>query len=132
VARRPRGAAESALGTPKLVGFAGRSTDPDPPAPSPSPELRRIRRRIDALDRRIVALLSERAALGLAAGEAKRATGRRAIRDPERERAVLERIAAGNPGPLSDDDLLAIYRRIISATRRLGAQAHRPGTARPR
>ena len=95
------------------------------PSPSPSPELLRIRRHIDVLDRRIVALLSERAGLGLAAGEAKRALGRRAPRDAERERAVLAQIAAANPGPLPDDDLLAIYRRIISATRRLESAARR-------
>jgi chorismate mutase len=145
MARRPRGTAEPAGRTTKPAAFAGGSTDPDPPVPSPtlsptlsptpwpsssgatspSPELLRIRRRIDALDRRIVALLSERAALGLAAGEAKRAAGRRALRDAERERAVLERIAADNPGPLPDDELLAIYRRIISATRRLESAARR-------
>jgi chorismate mutase/prephenate dehydratase len=111
---------------------------PPTAAPSPvlspvlSPEVRRIRRQIDALDRRIVALLSDRAALGLAAGEAKRALGRRAVRDPERERAILERIAAENPGPLPDDDLLAIYRRIISATRRLESRARRSRSSGPR
>jgi chorismate mutase/prephenate dehydratase len=127
MARHPRGTAGSALGTPNPAGSAGRSTDPDRPgpSPSPSPELRRIRRRIDAIDRRIVALLSERAALGLTAREAKRAAGRRAIRDPEREQAVLAQIAAANPGPLPDDDLLAIYRRIISATRRVESAARR-------
>jgi chorismate mutase/prephenate dehydratase len=127
MARHPRGTAEPAGGTTKPAGLAGRSTDPDRPgpSPSPSPELRRIRRRIDAIDRRIVTLLSERAALGLTAGEAKRAAGRRAIRDPEREQAVLAQIAAANPGPLPDDDLLAIYRRIISATRRVESAARR-------
>jgi len=135
VARPPRAADGSAPGTRSAVGIAGRSADPDPPAPSPSPspapspspsrELRRIRRRIDALDWRIVALLNERAALGLAAGEAKRAAGRRAIRDTERERAVLAQVAAANPGPLSDEELLTIYRRVLSATRRLESAARR-------
>ncbi len=127
MARHPGGTAEPAPGTPNPVGSAGRSTDPDRSgaSPSPSPELRRIRRRIDAIDRRIVTLLSERAALGLTAGEAKRAAGRRGIRDPERERAVLAQIAAANPGPLPDDELLAIYRRITSATRRLESAARR-------
>ena len=90
------------------------------------PELQRIRRQIDALDRRIVALLNQRAALGLAAGQAKRVAGQRAIHDPERERAVLARIAAENPGPLSNDQVLAIYRRIMAATRRLETDARRP------
>ncbi len=38
-----------------------------------TPELRRLRRRIDALDRRIVALLSERAELGREVGREKAA-----------------------------------------------------------
>jgi len=100
-------------------------------APAPTLELRRIRRRIDALDRRIVALLSERAALGLTAGEAKLATGRRAVRDPERERAVLAQVAAANPGPLSDEEILALYRRVLSATRRLENEARRSRSSGP-
>ena len=80
-------------------------------------ELARVRDRIDELDRRIVELLNERAALGRTAGRAKRLAGRRAIKDPEREREVLLRVAMTNPGPLSQSDLLSIYRRIVSATR---------------
>lgn len=84
-----------------------------------TPELRRMRRRIDALDRRIVGLLNERAELGRAVGHAKAAAGRRAIRDPEREREVLLRVTMANAGPLPQADLLAIYRRLIAATRGL-------------
>ena len=82
-------------------------------------ELARTRDRIDELDRRIVELLNERAALGRIAGRAKRLAGRRAIKDPEREREVLLRVAMANPGPLAQADLLSIYRRIVSATRGL-------------
>ena len=82
-------------------------------------ELARTRDRIDELDRRIVELLNERAALGRIAGRAKRLAGRRAIKDPEREREVLLRVAMANPGPLAQTDLLSIYRRIVSATRGL-------------
>ena len=80
-------------------------------------ELARVRDRIDALDRRIVELLNERATLGRTAGRAKRLAGRRAIKDPEREREVLLRVAMATPGPLSQSDLLSIYRRIVAATR---------------
>ena len=82
-------------------------------------ELARVRDRIDELDRRIVELLNERARLGRTAGRAKRLAGRRAIKDPEREREVLLRVAMANPGPLAQADLLSIYRRIVSATRGL-------------
>ena len=86
-----------------------------------TPELRRLRRRIDALDRRIVSLLSERAELGREVGRAKLATRRRAIRDVEREREVLLRVTMANTGPLPQADLLAIYRRLMAATRALEA-----------
>ena len=78
-----------------------------------------MRRRIDALDRRIVGLLNERAELGRAVGRAKAAAGRRAIRDPEREREVLPRVTIANTGPMPQADLLAIYRRLIAVTRGL-------------
>ena len=84
--------------------------------------MRRLRRRIDQLDRRIVALLNERADLALAIGREKQAAGRRAIRDLEREREVLLRISMANDGPLPQADLLAIYRRVFAATRALEAR----------
>ena len=90
-----------------------------------SAEMRRLRRRIDAIDRRIVGLLAERTRLGLRVGAIKTAEGRRSARDPEREREVLLRVAAANEGPLPQADLLAIYRRVVSATRRLEAEARR-------
>jgi chorismate mutase/prephenate dehydratase len=84
-----------------------------------TPELRRLRRRIDALDRRIVGLLNERAELGRDVGRAKVAAGRRAIRDAEREREVLLRVTMANTGPMPQAELLAIYRRLIAVTRGL-------------
>jgi chorismate mutase len=66
--------------------------------PAESAELRRLRRRIDSLDRKIVGLLNERAELGREVGRAKAAAGRRAIRDAEREREVLLRVSMANPG----------------------------------
>lgn len=85
-------------------------------------ELARVRDRIDALDKAIVELLNERATLGRSAGQAKHVAGRRAVRDPEREREVLLRVAMANTGPLSQADLLSIYRRVVAATRGLEAR----------
>jgi chorismate mutase/prephenate dehydratase len=82
-------------------------------------EMRRLRKRIDALDRRIVGLLNERAGLGRDVGRAKVAAGRRSMSDPEREREVLLRVSMSNTGPLPQADLLAIYRRLIAATKAL-------------
>jgi chorismate mutase/prephenate dehydratase len=94
-----------------------------------TPELRRLRKRIDALDRRIVGLLSERAELGREVGREKVAAGRRAVRDVEREREVLLRVTMANTGPIPQADLLAMYRRLIAATRALEARdRQRPRT----
>ena len=92
-----------------------------------SAELRRLRRRIDALDRRIVALLNERAELARDVGRAKVAAGRRAVRDLDREREVLLRVAVANEGPIPQADLIALYRRLFSATRAMEARDRRAG-----
>ena len=85
-------------------------------------EIRRLRRRIDALDRKLVALLNERAGLAREAGRAKTAAGRTAIRDADREREVLLRVSIANEGPMPQADLLAMYRRLFAATRALEAR----------
>ena len=108
-------------------GTHGRaSVRPRQPAPAEREaadrELRRIRDEIDQLDIRIVGLLSERATLGREAGRAKRLAGRRAVKDLEREREVLLRVAMRNEGPLSQADLLSIYRRIVAVTRAMEAR----------
>ncbi len=103
------------------------------PTAGPDREIARLRRRIDALDRRIVALLNERARLGREVGRAKVDAGWRVVRDKEREREVLLRVAMANEGPMPQADLLAMYRRLIAATRALemadGATESVDGTA---
>jgi chorismate mutase / prephenate dehydratase len=93
-----------------------------------SAELRRLRRRIDALDRRIVRLLNERAGLARDVGRAKALEGRRSIRDPEREREVLLRVTMANEGPTPQADLLGIYRRLFAVARGLEARDRRAAT----
>jgi chorismate mutase/prephenate dehydratase len=88
-------------------------------APAPSPETERrfeeLRGRIDDVDRRIVAALSERARVVAEVGRVKRALGY-PIYAPHREREVLERVLATNPGPLSNRTLEAIYRELMSGS----------------
>jgi len=90
-----------------------------------SPELRRLRRRIDSLDRRIVELLNERADLALEVGRAKRSARRRGVRDLDREREVLLRVSMANTGPTPQADLLAVYRRLMAVARRLESREGR-------
>jgi chorismate mutase len=86
-----------------------------------SPELARLRTEIDELDRRIVALVNQRAELVRAVGHEKVALGRRFVRDREREREVLLRVSIANEGPTPQADVLAIYRRLIASARALEA-----------
>jgi chorismate mutase len=91
----------------------------DVPTPDTPTRLEQLRREIDELDRRIVTLLNERATKGRDVGREKVALGWRTAHDPEREREVLLRVTIANEGPLPQEDLLAIYRRLIEATRAL-------------
>lgn len=100
-------------------GGTRRPTPTDAERDEAAAELLRVRDAIDELDTAIVELLNERANLGREAGRAKRLAGRRAIKDPEREREVLIRVALANTGPLAQADLLSIYRRVVAATRGL-------------
>ncbi len=82
-------------------------------------ELRRLRRRIDALDRKIVGLLNERADLAREVGREKNPAGRRPDRDIDREREVQLRLTMANTGPIPQADLLAVYRRLMAVSRSL-------------
>lgn len=87
-----------------------------------------LRERIDALDARLVELLSERAQCALEIGELKRAL-EVAIYQPARERDVLDHVCALNRGPLDDDAMRRLFERIIDEARRLERVAARmPGT----
>ena len=72
------------------------------------------RERIDCLDQRLVDLLNERMSCAQEIGLIKKAEGR-PVRDPERERLLLDKLKAYNEGPIKSDSLEAIYRQIIQA-----------------
>ena len=95
---------------------AGRRAKPAAPAVVPEPDdgLKRHRDAIDALDREILARLSERARHAQAIGRLKDGSGAPAYR-PEREAQVLARLAEANPGPLPDESVAGIFRQIMSA-----------------
>ena len=87
-----------------------------------------LRGRIDALDARLVELLSERAACALAIGDLKR-TLNVAIYQPARERDVLAHVCRLNRGPLDNDAMRRLFERIIDEARRLERIAAKaPGT----
>ena len=72
------------------------------------------RKAIDKLDAHIVRLLNERTRHVLAIGGIKLKAGEE-IYAPHRERAVFDRICSLNDGPITNDQLRAIYREIMSS-----------------
>src|SRR5271166_2798499 len=66
---------------------------------------------IDALDRELLRLLSERARHAQAIGALKNGPAYR----PEREAQVLRHVQANNPGPLPDAAVGRVFREIMSA-----------------
>ena len=77
-------------------------------------ELAAFRARIDALDEEIVRLLNERTT---AAGKIGLLKGRSdaSVYVPAREKSVLDRVVRLNQGPLTDRNIRAIYREIMSS-----------------
>uniref|UniRef100_UPI00286BC774 chorismate mutase n=1 Tax=Archangium sp. TaxID=1872627 RepID=UPI00286BC774 len=88
---------------------------PAPARPSDSAGLQELRRKIDAVDQRLVRLLNERASLVVEVGKTKRAEGT-PIYAPHREAEVLRKVLASNKGPLSDRAVEGVYRELMSGS----------------
>jgi len=76
------------------------------------------RSRIDELDRRITALLNDRARLVEIIGNVKLEQGMR-IYEPKREDQVFANVARNNHGPLDSEALRRVYERILDEMRTL-------------
>jgi len=72
------------------------------------------RKAIDKLDEQIVRLLNDRTRHVLEIGGIKLKAGE-SIYAPHRERAVLQRLAKLNQGPITNESLRAIYREVMSS-----------------
>ena len=85
-----------------------------------------LRRRVDELDRGIVALLNQRAALSIEIGRAKDSSTPDSrvpapVYAPGREAEVHRGVQSASEGPLPAEGLRAIYSEIISCSRTLQA-----------
>ena len=80
--------------------------------------LEEMRDQLDALDRQLVELLSERARAALRIGHLKAATAL-PVYEPGREKVIYANVRAANKGPLPDIELTHIYERIIDVMRAL-------------
>jgi chorismate mutase/prephenate dehydratase len=77
-----------------------------------------IREKIDSLDTEILKLLNQRASASICVGEIKAGSSEQIFK-PFREKEVLTGLIDRNSGPLPAEHLEAIYREIISSSRRL-------------
>jgi chorismate mutase / prephenate dehydratase len=80
--------------------------------------LTEIRTQIDSLDEQLLGLLNKRASLSREVGQLK-SDSLDIVFKPFREKEVLSRLNALSPGILPEDHLRAIYREILSSSRRL-------------
>lgn len=78
-------------------------------------KLGELRTGIDALDRKLVDLLSRRGELVEEVGLRKRKLGM-SFHHPAREREVLAKLVALNEGPYPDEAIEAIFREVMSAS----------------
>ena len=79
-------------------------------------ELEKIRDRINEIDEKLHTLINERARLAQAVGVAKGALGNAVdYYRPEREAEILRRVKERNQGPLRDEEVLRLFREIMSA-----------------
>jgi chorismate mutase len=92
-----------------------------------SRNLEELREQIDAIDARLVELLSARAACALEIGRVKKAAGL-PVYQPRREAEVLAHVQRINPGPLDDDAMRRLFERIIDEARRLERLAEAAGS----
>lgn len=76
------------------------------------------RAQIDLIDSELLCLLNRRAQLAIEIGALKRIDAS-PLCDPARERQVLVRARAANPGPLDDEAVAKIFRCIIDESRRV-------------
>jgi len=79
-------------------------------------QLQAIRDRIDAIDRQLLELISQRARCAQDVAKVKEAFGDTStFYRPEREAKVLRKVMELNPGPLSDEEIGRLFRELMSA-----------------
>ncbi len=77
--------------------------------------LDKLRKKIDGIDEKLVELINERAQIVVEVGKLKQAE-ESPIYVPHREKAVLDKIAELNAGPLPDKTIQAIWRELMSGS----------------
>jgi chorismate mutase / prephenate dehydratase len=89
---------------------------PKPPQADLEADLGVLRADIDTVDEQLHTLLNQRARLAQRAGISKHEDGHTVdFYRPEREAEVLRRVLERNPGPLRNEEVVRLFREIMSA-----------------
>jgi len=83
--------------------------------PSDQAALESLRAQIDRIDTDIQNLIAERARCAHRVGEVKGLTEKSEFYRPEREAQVLRGVVERNKGPLSDEEMVRLFRELMSA-----------------
>lgn len=83
-----------------------------------SKNLDTLRKKIDDIDEKILRLINKRGEIALKVSDLKKQNSLR-IYDPAREKEIEGKLGEKNPGPLSNDYIVSIFREIISGCRAL-------------
>ena len=83
------------------------------------PGLDAMRREIDVLDAELLDLLNRRGRIVAEVAAVKDCESKPRYYRPEREAALLRRLAAANEGPLPDGEVMRLFREIVSTCRAL-------------
>ena len=77
-----------------------------------------LRKKIDAVDSKILKLLNERAHYAIKIGASKKKEGR-GLYIPDREKEIIRHLVSANKGPLPDENLVDIFREVLNSNRAL-------------
>jgi chorismate mutase len=83
-----------------------------------TPEIEALRQKIDSIEDKLISLLNERAAYALEIGKIKLKLNLPII-DPKREEMILNRVAQKNHGPVSNEFIKDIFKKIIEETTKM-------------
>jgi chorismate mutase-like protein len=83
-----------------------------------TPEIEILRQKIDSIEDKLISLLNERARYAHEIGKIKK-TQKLPIIDSKREEAILNRVAKKNPGPVSNEFIKDIFKKIIEESVRI-------------
>jgi len=83
-----------------------------------TPEIEILRQKIDAIEDSLISLLNERAKYVLGIGKIKKTQGL-PVSDSKREGLILKRVAEKNPGPMSNEFIVDVFKKIIDESIKL-------------